>query len=213
MNEESLPPPSPEESLRLIDQQRAIVTDRLQGNLAPYYVPWGLAWLAGFGAFVLRDGIGDAGGYVSMPYSLPLIILFVAMAIAIAVTVTTGYRESNRVTGESTRTGVLYGLSWFLTFATMMPIASRFADLLPRDERGLLFAAVGAGLTGTLYLTGAAIWRNWGMAALGAWLLLVNLAGVLAGPAWHSIVMAVAGGGGMLVVGVGAWRRGRRARP
>lgn len=213
MNDDSQPPATPEESLRLIDQQRAAVAGRLQGTLAMYYIPWGVTWLVGFGMFVLRDGFGDDGGLVPMPESLPLVVLFTLLGSAIVFTVVTGFRESMRIGGESRRSGVLYGLSWGLTYGTMMPIVGRFADLLPQDERGMLFAATAVGLTGALYVAGAAIWHSESMAVLGGWLLVINLAGVLAGPQWHSFVVAVAGGGGLIVTGLGAWWHGRRVRP
>ncbi|BCJ65845.1 hypothetical protein [Polymorphospora rubra] len=36
---------------------------------------------------------------------------------------------------------------------------------------------------------------------LGAWISGSNIVGVVAGPGWHSLVAALAGGGGMLVTG------------
>lgn len=203
-------PPSPEESLRLIRQQQSAVESLMQRSLLLYYLPWGLTWLIGFGMFVLRDGIGESGPYVSMPYGVPLAVLFILMGAALAITVVAGARESTRIGGDSTARGITYGLSWVLAFGTIMPIVAHFAELLARDERAMLFAAVPVGLTGTLYVAGAAVWRSRSMFVLGGWILVVNMAGVLAGTGWHSLVIAVAGGGGLILAGVAArlgwWR-------
>jgi hypothetical protein len=45
------------------------------------------------------------------------------------------------------------------------------------------------------------------MLALGAWTCLVNVLGIVVGPGWHSLIIAVAGGGGMLVAGLVGWLR------
>ncbi len=63
-----------------------------------------------------------------------------------------------------------------------------------------------------LYLAGSAIWSDRGMFVLGAWIGLANIAGAIAGPGWHSLVIALAGGGGLLVAGLFEWfRMGRTA--
>ncbi len=180
------------------------MAERIRAGLLMYYLPWGLTWLIGFGTFVLRDGIGNSGPYVSMPYDLPLIVLFALMSVAIIVSIAAGARDTRRLGGESTRQGIMYGWSWFLAFGTMMPITAQYAEHLSQDQRGMLFASVATGLTGTLYVAGGALWRSWGMFVLGGWLLVVNMAGVLAGPNWHSFLMAVAGGGGLICAGLAA---------
>jgi hypothetical protein len=48
------------------------------------------------------------------------------------------------------------------------------------------------------------------MFVLGVWITVLNIAGVLAGPGWHSLLIAVLGGGGMLGTGVVFWLRSRR---
>jgi hypothetical protein len=41
------------------------------------------------------------------------------------------------------------------------------------------------------------------------WLTAINIVGVLAGPGWHALVIALAGGGGMLLAGDLSRRRRR----
>lgn len=190
---------TPEESLRLIAQGRAAVAVRQRGAMLLYYLPWGLTWFIAFGLFTLDQGPGSDGPWIDLPDTLPLIVLFTLMAVSIAITIGAGLREATRVGGESNRRGAMYGISWMLAFGTIFPILGRFAEYLPDDHRGLLFGSVSIALTGVFFLVGGAIWLDWSMLTLGGWLLLVNLAGVLAGPGWHSLLVSVAGGGAMIV--------------
>lgn len=193
---------TPEESLRLIARERAAVAGRHRGMMAVYYLPWGIAWFVGFGLLTLDQGPGSDRPWVDLPDALPLIVLFVLMAIAAVITVAAAAREASQIGGESNRRGTIYGISWALAFGTIFPILGRFADHLPENQRGLLFGSVSVALTGVFYLAGAAIWLDWTMLVLGGWLLLVNLAGVLAGPGWHSLIIAVAGGGALITAGL-----------
>ena len=44
---------------------------------------------------------------------------------------------------------------------------------------------------------------------LGAWTSVVNVAGIAFGVGWHSLVVALAGGGGMFLLGLIGWLRRR----
>ncbi len=46
--------------------------------------------------------------------------------------------------------------------------------------------------------------------ALGAYISVINMAGVLVGPGWHSLILAVLGGLGMFVAGWLGYVRWRR---
>ena len=58
-------------------------------------------------------------------------------------------------------------------------------------------------------MAGGAIWLDRDLFRLGVWISVINLAGVLAGPGWHALVVSVAGGGGILVAGALARLRQR----
>ena len=91
-------------------------------------------------------------------------------------------------------------------------ILVRVSDRLPEDLQTLVWSATMVGLTGALHLAGGAIWLNRQLFLLGAWISVVNVAGVLAGPGWQSLIMCVAAGGGMIVFGFAASRWHRRGR-
>ena len=207
--DEDLPPASAAESMRLIREQRARTERSLIPDPRLIYWPWGLAWLIGFGVLFLRFG-PHGTPYVDMPRWLPLTVLFSLMGVALVISTVAGVRAGRHVTGDSSTKGLMYGLSWFLGFAGLGVTAGYISDFLPDAQRGLLWAAASVGLVSVLYMAGAAIWSDRNMFLLGCWMGAINIAGVLAGPGWHSLAISVAGGGGAIVaVLVQSLRRGR----
>jgi len=84
---------------------------------------------------------------------------------------------------------------------------SRLSNQLPEAESGLLWAGGMVALTGALHMTGGALWNDRGLFFLGVWTSLINVIGILVGTGWHSLIVAVAGGGGMIVAGTIGWLR------
>lgn len=203
---EDAAPASPADSLRLIQAQRAAAARSLIPDPRLMYWPWGFAWLIGFGLLFLRHG-PDERSYWDIPAWMPLAVLYVLIVVALAMTTVAGVRANRHVRGESSTQGLMYGLSWFGAYASVAAIAIHYSDQLSAPEVGLLWAALSVAVVGVLYLAGAAIWQAREMFVLGAWLTICNIAGVIAGAGWHSLVIAIAGGGGMLVMGLIAWLR------
>lgn len=203
------PPASPAESLRLIEQERAAAERGLAAHPMAFFGPWGAAWLVGFGLLFLRFG-PDGRVFVPMPPWLPLLGLFALLLAAAAVSGYVAGRAYRHIRGQSAARGTMYGLAWLLAFLGMGTTLPRFADHLPEAEAGLLWGSVAVGLTGALHLAGSAIWRDRWLFALGAWLILINILGTAAGPGWHSLVISVAGGGVMLLLGTALWLDRRR---
>ena len=165
------------------------------------YWPWGIAWFVGFGLLYLRFG-PDLKVIVDMPQWLPLAVLYVLMAIAFVVSGVAGARSARQVSGDSNRRGLRYGLAWFLGFDMFVALAIRIGDYLPAPQQGLLWAGGSVAVVGILYVAGAAIWLDPGMFVLGLWISVVNIGGIIAGPGWHSLVICLGGGGGMIVAGL-----------
>jgi len=208
--DEEQPPASPAESLRLIRDQRARAERSLTPDPRLVYWPWSVAWLVGYGLFFLRYG-SDGDGLVAMPDWLPFAALFGLMALALTVMSVALFRAGRHVAGESATKGSMYGMAWLMAFTGQGFLLGRVSDRLPPPEAGLLWSASSMGIVAVLYLAGAAIYQDRTMLYLGGWLGVVNIGGVLAGPGWHALAMAVAGGGGGLVFGLLAWLR--LARP
>jgi hypothetical protein len=201
---------TPEESLRLIERQRAAALRKIAPNPLLLYVPWGLVWLIGFGLFFLYFG-PDGRHLVAMPAWLPGVVLGVLVALAIGVTIYSSVLSSRGVTGASDERGLYYGMSWFLAFGLMGVLGSRISSHLPGPEAGLYWTATSTSILTVLYVAGAAVWRDRSMFVLGCWVAVVNILGVLAGVGWYALVVSVGGGGGLLVMAAVMYRRMHRA--
>ena len=197
--DDDAPPASPAESLALIQQERTAVTSTITLNPLVYHLPWGLAWLVGYGLLFLRFGPGGRV-FLDLPDWLPLVVLFAAMAGATASTLVVSVRRGRGVEGRSSWQGTAYGIAWFLAFAGVGSTAGRFVRFLPQDEQGLLWACVCVGTVAVMYMAGAAIWLSREMFVLGAWLTVLNIAGVALGPGWHSLLISLGGGGGLCLL-------------
>ena len=200
-------PLSPEASLALIAEQQEAARRRLDVDPAVFLLPWGVAWLVGYGLLFLRYG-PDERVLVSMPGWLPLVTLYALLVGAGVVSGIAGFRATHGVVGESAERGAMYGWSWAVAFAGFGVIASRFEPYLPEAQFGLLMGSLPVLITAILYMSGGAVWRDRDQFGFGVWLSMVNVLGVLAGPGWHSLAVALLGGGGMLVSA--ALQRSRR---
>ncbi|MFF5227034.1 transporter [Dactylosporangium sp. NPDC000521] len=207
--DDDAPPASPADSLALIQQERTAVTSTITLNPLVYYLPWGLAWLVGYGLLFLRFGPGGRV-FLDLPDWLPLVVLFAAMAGAMASTLVASVRRGRGVEGRSSWQGTAYGIAWFLAFAGVGSTTGRFVRFLPQDEQGLLWACVSVGTVAVMYMAGAAIWLSREMFVLGAWLTVINIAGVALGPGWHSLLISLGGGGGLCLLSAVLHLRNRR---
>jgi hypothetical protein len=196
----------PAESLALIKRERANLERDIIPDPRLMHWPWGIAWLLGFSLNFVRYG-PDGRVLVDMPGWLPLVVLMVLMITAGIITGIAGGRVSRRVSGPSSRQGFYYGVTWSVAFSALSVLFSQFSDMLPEDQVGLLWAGGMVALTGALHMAGGATWNDRNLFLLGAWTSLINVIGILIGTGWHSLIVAVAGGGGMLVAGTIAWLR------
>jgi hypothetical protein len=193
--------PSVTEAHQLIAHERTAMARRTFTHPSIYYATWGVAWLVGFGLTFLQYGL-DGRGIVAMPDLLPALTFAALLVAGAVVTIVVSTRSRGRIAGASSESGLMYGVAWGVAFAMVWVVAGRLSGSLPPEEVGLLWSALSTGVVGALYACGAAIWRDRPMFALGLWVSSVNVAGVLAGPGWHSLLMSVAAGGGLLVTGV-----------
>ena len=209
-NEDDDQPMDPAESLRLIERERAEAERNLIPDPRLFLWPWGFAWLIGFTVYFLRFG-PDGRVFVDMPQWVPLIVLLGALIAAGVVTGITGARAGRWISGPSSAQGAMYGISWSIAFVGMSVVLGRVSDYLPGPQQNLLWAGAMVGLAATLHMAGGAIYNDRTLFGVGAYISVINVIGVLIGPGWHSLILAVAGGAGMLVAGFLSWARlGRR---
>jgi hypothetical protein len=198
----------PEEMLRLIESQQATAIRRFTPDPLLAYSSWGVAWLVGFGAFFLRQGLD---GQAIVPISLP-----VALAVLMGGLVIAGgsmsyalHRAGGQIRGRSSQIGIVYGLSWAIGMISANMIAARFAPVVQNEElASLLFSAISMLVAGLLYIVGGALYDSWAFTGLGIWVSVVNVVGTVIGPGWHALLVAVLCGGGAVALGV--WLRVRQ---
>jgi hypothetical protein len=199
--EDDTPLDDPAESLALIQREQSNLARDLTPDWRLLYWPWGIAWLISFGAFFLRFG-PDGRVFVDMPDWLPLVLLAVLMTGAGIVTGIAGSRNARTISGPSNRQGAFYGITWSAGFLSMSVLFSQFGDLLPQAQLSLLWGAGLVALTGVMHMAGGAVWNDRALFFLGAWTNLINVVGILIGPGWHSLIVAIGGGGAMLLAGL-----------
>jgi hypothetical protein len=129
------------------------------------------------------------------------------LLLAGVITGIVGHRSGRHMEGPSSRRGAMIGVTWSVAFAGMTAVLSQLSGHLPDDLLGMMWAAVMVALTSALHMAGAAVWNDRPLFVLGAWTSVVNVIGVIAGPGWHSLIVALAAGGGMLLVGLIGWLR------
>jgi len=186
---------SPAESLALIEGQRAELRRRRGVRPELISFAWGLAYLLGFGGWYLAlQGV--------VPAALAGVVLGLLGAIALVLPIVLGVRASRGMRGPSRTVGAMYGSAWGLAFAANSVVQSALQQqLMPSWEvSSLMWASSSLMLTGLMYLAGAMLWRDMSQYLLGAWMLASAAGSVLVGVPGNFLVLAFAGGGGMLVL-------------
>ncbi|KAB8190121.1 hypothetical protein FH608_037365 [Nonomuraea phyllanthi] len=199
--------PSPEEILRVIQEQRVATVRWLRGDPLLLYAPWGVAWLLGYTALFLHYGL-DGHPYAPISLSQALGVLMGAQIVAGAVSAFEIARMSGGVRGHQSARGTMYGYGWLAGMLLMIIIGVRLSMILPPGEAALLWGGGTLMVVAVMYMAGGAIWLNWEMFFIGAWVAAVDAVGVLMGVGWFLLLTAVLLGGGFIAIGL--WLRRRR---
>ncbi|MEV0196246.1 hypothetical protein [Nonomuraea sp. NPDC050691] len=207
MTEDSEAPPTPEETLRLIEQQRAATVRQLKGEPLLLYTPWGVAWLVGFGAIFLHFGL-DGRGLAPISQMQAVGVLQGAQVLAGAFAGFGIARQSRQVRGDTSARGAMIGYSWVAGMALMVIICVRLSVGLPEEEVQILWTGSSLLVVGLMYMMTAAVWLEWPMFFLGAWTVAVNATGVMLGAGRQALLIAVLVGGGFIAASLWLRRRG-----
>ena len=198
----------PGATLRLIRDQQERARAATSPDGRALYGAWGLAWLVGY--LCLYASTGPDG----MPAGWAFMVFGGAILAGVVFTIVHSVRRTAGTRGPSARVGAMYGWSWMLGFVT-------FGLVLGGLERpgasGVVMAlasnAFASLVVGLLYLGGAAAFQDSSLFVVGVWMLLVAAVATFVGLPTTYLVMALAGGGGFLVmVGVEQALRVRRRR-
>lgn len=194
-DDEALPP---EQMLALLeDQQRKVDADLLR-PIPWLYAIWGVAWLVGF---LLLWSAWDGGNPWFRVPGIFAGITFALLTIgAVVASAVMGVRINKGVRGASDFQGMVYGLSWSFTGAAFALVGmGLISNGMSTELASIYFPSAYALMVGTLYLGGAALWRDKGQLVLGLVQLAVASVAPLAGQPNNNLVMALAGGGAFLV--------------
>ncbi|MBB2923492.1 hypothetical protein [Cellulomonas cellasea] len=183
------------ESLAIIQAQRARVRDQVAPDPRVLFGAWGVAWLVGY-LVLWSSARGEPYGH---PGRAAFTVFGVLLSAALAATIAHIARRTAGVRGASERAGSMYGWTWTIGFSavvlTMIGLTRAGAGW---EVLALGWNALSALVVGVLYAAGAAMWEDWRMFGLGAWIALVAGATTLLGVPGSYLLMALAGGGGML---------------
>ena len=192
---DDLETPDPRSMLAVADEQARHARTELHPRTELMYLAWGVAWLAGFGAFAAAERTDPM-----VSRSIAGLTLGVLCAAAATVTILVVRRAAAGVQGTSSRLGILYGGSWLLGFGAMAAIMGGLDHSgLPERALDLLSVVLPCLIVGLLYMGGGAIWQQPTQFALGGWLAVTGAAVAWAGLPEAYLVAALAGGGGLLV--------------
>ncbi len=191
-------PLSPAESLALIETER----DRLIGKIGPdpslLYLAFGVAYVAIFGSVYLT-----LGPVRLLPDWLTLTIGIVVGVAAVGSSIALGVRAGRGLVGPSQKAGAMYGCSWTLGFAALVGVNTQFSDAgLPYGTVSLIWSGSALVLVGVLFLAGGAMFGDVPQYVLGIWILVTAVLAVLVGYPSNFLMLALAGGGGLLAASV-----------
>jgi hypothetical protein len=199
-----------QESLALVEMQGATVARRLRVDPTPILAMWGVAWLAGFGAFYLAS----SGGPEIVPTWVAGVVLGLAFSAAMATSVGHDVRRLRGIEGPSRKVRRMYGWAWLVSLAGLYAVnISLVRQGLPSNLGPLVWSGDALLVVGLLYLAGGIIWSDWVQYGLGVWTLVTGAASVSVGVPGNFAVLSLAGGGGFLVAAALAFARSRGTRP
>ncbi|PPL14150.1 hypothetical protein [Microterricola pindariensis] len=181
-------------------QQRRV--DRMMLRPIPWMLGlWGVAWLVGF--TLLWSAYEGGNPWFRIPMSVAAPIFGILIAGAIVASIIIGIRLGRGVKGVSTFAGAVYGVSWSLCGMAFAALGmGLIANGLSSELASIYFPSGFALMCGTLYLAGAALWRQVSMLVLGIIMLVVGAIAPFFGAPTNNIVMAVFGGGALLIAAI-----------
>ena len=184
------------ESLAIIRAQRGRVLDQVAPDPRVMFGAWGVAWLVGY--LVLWSTARTSP--LHEPDGWAFVAFGVCISGALAATMSHLARRVAGIRGASARTGAMYGTTWAIAFLGVALVMAGLTSAGASPEvLSLGWNSLPTFVVGVLYCAGAAQWEDWRMFGLGAWIAVVSGVGTLVGLPGVYLLMALGGGGAMLV--------------
>lgn len=185
----------PADSLRVIREQTDRARDATEPDGRVMFGAWGVAWLVGYLA------MWTAARETGLPTAWAGWVLAGCILGAVALTVVHSATRTAGLRGASSRTGAMYGWTWFLGFLAYSTVLGAIGDagasLEVQATAANGFACI---IVGLMYIAGGLLFRETRMYAAGAWMLVTAAVAAFAGMPHTYLVMALAGGGGFLAM-------------
>ena len=207
--EETLDPAA---MLTLMQAQQRSVTSQMGRFVGVITATWGAAWLVGFGALWLIDGMQPSFG---IPLAVAAWIFGVLIAAAILVSIVLGVRNTAGVRSSpaSAFTGAVYGSTWSVSMIALYVLgAGLIANGMSPELATIYFPSAFVLMTGILFMISGAIWHAVPALICGVWLVVVAVIAPFFGYPNHYLFLSLAGGGAFLVLAIGAEVYSRRVR-
>lgn len=187
-------PLAPEQMLALLADQQRSIESQVAAFVPVIMFSWGIAWLFGFGALWLVDGLQPT---VSLPLPVAITIFVVLLAAAVVISIVKSVRSGRGVRGNTADTfrGTVYGCAWSVGSLAILVFGQGLAFNGMSAQLANVFYPIAFVLfAGLMYLVGAAIWHAVPMLVLGVWTIFVGLIATFFGFPNHYLVLALGGG-------------------
>lgn len=191
-------PLDPAAGVALIEEQRAKVLEATDVDGRILFGAWGAAWVLGFGA-LWATALDEP--LLPWAHTTSQWVFFALLVAAMIVTAVHIGGRSTGVRGASAMQGAMYGWAWSLGFAGIGALGFALDRLdASAAVTGTVMTTGSTIVVGALYMAGGAVWKDRNQFALGAWIGVVTVVATVVGYPHLLGVMALAGGGGMLVM-------------
>ena len=188
----------PRATLALLEGQQRQVLNAQQTPVIWMYLIWGITWFVGF--LALWSGDADGNPWFTIPAYVATPLFIVMLVASIVASAVLGVRINRGVRGASVFSGTVYGLSWTACGTAFAVLGTGLISQgLSPELANLYFPAAYALMCGTIYLGGAALWRDISQLVLGLVLLAVGSASAFAGSPGNDLVLALGVGGAFLI--------------
>jgi hypothetical protein len=194
----------------LQNQQRS--TQVQMGDFVPLIAAaWGVAWLLGFGALWLVDGVP---GY-SLPVPVAVTVFVATLVLAGGLSAWMGMRSGRGMRGNfaAAFTGIVYGNTWWIGGAAIGILGAGLRSHgMSEEVASFYYPCAYVVFAGIMYAVAGAIWQAVPSLVAGIWLVAVAVAASFFPYPHHYLFLALAAGVGFLALATVSALRLRRIR-
>ena len=206
---ENEPKLDPATALRTYADQRTRTISKMNRSSRISTLAWGLAWVVAYGALWLG---ADADGF---PRPWAFVVFAAALITAATITTITNRGSQPQTSGRTDAAIKMFGpgtgVAWGVGMTSLTVVVMTYP--MPPAANAVLYNLVCALLAGLQFVGMGAILGDRSVFVIGISMMIICLVGTVVGVPAGYLVMAILGGGGMLlwVLFESAWLR--RAAP